>query len=64
MSERMRRIFFRGVKKGGVQGHQRVTKPFFELQSPDFAWKFVWTVQKNDEIFFQEHQKGEWFRGV
>ena len=21
-----------------------VTQPFFELQTPDFAWKFVWTV--------------------
>ena len=22
-----------------------ITISFFELQSPDFAWKFVWTVQ-------------------
>ena len=21
-----------------------ITQPFFELQTPDFAWKFVWTV--------------------
>ena len=20
-----------------------ITQPFFELQTPDFAWKFVWT---------------------
>ena len=24
-----------------------ITKPFFELQTPDFAWKFVWTVPTN-----------------
>ena len=22
-----------------------ITHSFFELQSPDFAWKFVWTVR-------------------
>ena len=22
-----------------------ITQPFFELQTPDFAWKFVWIVQ-------------------
>ena len=22
-----------------------ITQPFFELHTPDFAWKFVWTVQ-------------------
>ena len=21
-----------------------ITQPFFELQTPDFAWKFIWTV--------------------
>ena len=21
-----------------------IIQPFFELQTPDFAWKFVWTV--------------------
>ena len=21
-----------------------ITRSFFELQSPDFAWKFIWTV--------------------
>ena len=24
-----------------------ITQPFFELQTPDFAWKFVWIVQIN-----------------
>ena len=24
-----------------------ITQPFFELQTPDFAWKFVWTVLTN-----------------
>merc|ERR1712173_294147 len=24
-----------------------ITRPFFELQPPDFAWKFVWIVQIN-----------------
>ena len=28
-----------------------ITRPFFELQTPDFAWKFVWTVPTNYEIF-------------
>ena len=26
-----------------------ITHSFLELQSPDFAWKFVWTVQTNFE---------------
>ena len=24
-----------------------ITQPFFELQTPDFAWKFLWIVQIN-----------------
>ena len=24
-----------------------ITQPFFELQTPDFAWKFIWTVEPN-----------------
>ena len=24
-----------------------ITQPFFELDIQDFAWKFVWTIQKN-----------------
>ena len=27
-----------------------ITHSFLELQSPDFAWKFVWTVRKNTKI--------------
>ena len=27
-----------------------ITQPFFELQTPDFAWKFIWTVQPNDKV--------------
>ena len=26
-----------------------ITQPFFKLQTPDFAWKFVWTVPTNYE---------------
>ena len=25
-----------------------ITQPFFELDNRDFAWKFVWTIQKNE----------------
>ena len=24
-----------------------ITQPFFELQTPDFAWNFVWIVPTN-----------------
>ena len=27
-----------------------ITQPFFELQTPDFAWKFIWTVEPNDKV--------------
>ena len=27
-----------------------ITQPFLELQTPDFAWKFIWTVQPNDKV--------------
>ena len=33
-----------------ARGHNTklsITQSFFELQTPDFAWKFVWTVQPN-----------------
>ena len=33
-----------------------ITHSFFELQTPDFAWNFVWTVRTNNEKFS--------FRGV
>ena len=26
-----------------------ITQTFFELQTPDFAWKFVWIVSTNFE---------------
>ena len=32
-----------------------ITQPFFELQTPDFAWKFIWTVEPNDKV--QKYQK-------
>ena len=35
-------------QKGGL-GVSGVTQPFFELKTPEFAWKFVWTVPKNFE---------------
>ena len=27
-----------------------ITQSFFELQTPDFAWKFIWTVQPSDRV--------------
>jgi len=27
-----------------------ITQPFFELQTPDFAWKFIYTVEPNDKV--------------
>ena len=27
-----------------------ITQPFFELQTPDFAWKFIWTVEPNNKV--------------
>merc|ERR1712030_103839 len=32
-----------------------ITQPFFELQTPDFAWKFIWTVKPNDKV--QKYKK-------
>merc|ERR1712030_49609 len=32
-----------------------ITQPFFELQTPDFAWKFIWTVEPNDKV--QKYKK-------
>ena len=26
-----------------------ITQQFFELQTPDFSWKFMWTVPTNYE---------------
>ena len=28
-----------------------ITRSFFKLQTPDFAWKFVWTVPTNYGFF-------------
>ena len=27
-----------------------ITQPFFELQTPYFVWKLIWTVQLNDKV--------------
>merc|ERR1712030_293520 len=27
-----------------------ITQPFFELQTSDFAWKFIWNVEPNDKV--------------
>ena len=27
-----------------------ITQPFFELKTPYFAWKFIWTVQANEKV--------------
>ena len=27
-----------------------ITKPIFELQTPDLVWKFIWIVQPNDKV--------------
>ena len=32
-----------------------ITPPCFEIQSPDFSRKFIWTVKQNDKI--QKTQK-------
>ena len=48
----------RGVRRG-VSGASRGNSAIFELQTPYFAWKFVWTVTTNYENFFgQGRQKG------
>ena len=32
-----------------------INQPFFELQTPDFALKFIWTVQPSDKV--QKYKK-------
>ena len=54
----------KGRKRGGSQGRQGVTQPFFELQTPDFAWNFVWTVSTNYEIFLVRGVRRGGLRGV
>ena len=34
-----------------------ITEPFFELQTPDFAWKFVWTVWTNFDKILKKMKK-------
>merc|ERR1712105_484581 len=35
-----------------------ITQPFFELQTTDFGWKFIWTVQPNDKVqTFKKYKK-------
>ena len=43
---------FPNKKSTKVQKSKKVliTQPFFELQTPDFAWKFIWTVEPNDKV--------------
>ena len=56
----MKPLFLAGAKRaalyvGWSQARRRqapntklsITRSFFELQSPDFAWKFIWTVRTN-----------------
>ena len=45
------RFFCSGASdsEGGVSGASRGNSAVFELKTPDFAWKFVWTVPKNYE---------------
>ena len=34
-----------------------ITQPFFEQDNQNFAWKFVWTIQKNGHPC---KEKSEW----
>ena len=36
------------LKLGKIK-EMAITGPFFELHTPDFAWKLVWTVSTNFE---------------
>ena len=38
--------FLSGASERVGQGRQGVNQTFFELQTPDFGWKFVWNVKK------------------
>ena len=49
----MRIFFWSGASEGGgCSGASGGKSAIFEIQNPDFAWKLVWTVQTNYEIFF------------
>ena len=32
-----------------------IPQSFFEIQTPNFAWKFIWTVQPNEKV--QKYKK-------
>ena len=66
LSQQIMRFFFgQGRQKGRSQGRQGVTQPYFELQTPDFAWKFVWIVLTNYEIFLvRGARRGGVLRGI
>ena len=34
-----------------------ITQSFLELQTPDFAWKFIYTVQPNEKV--QKYKKAK-----
>ena len=50
-------FFWSGASEGGFERCQGVTPTFFELQTPDFVWKFIWTVQRSDKVQKYKIQK-------
>ena len=38
-----------------------ITQPFFELQTRDFAWKFVWTIPTNYEQKIQNKMAAKYY---
>ena len=47
----------KGIKRG-VSGASRGNSAIFELQTPDFKWKFAWNVPTNYQKKSQGHRKG------
>merc|ERR1712030_193838 len=43
------------VQKKYISTKVLITQPFFQLQPPAFAWKFIWTVEPNDKV--QKYKK-------
>ena len=45
----IRSLVTRGTARNGRGQNTKlsITHSFFELQTPDFAWKFVWIFRKN-----------------
>merc|ERR1712105_205659 len=41
---------YKKYKKSTKSTKVLITQPFFELQTPDFTRKFIWTVEPNDKI--------------